>query len=209
MPPAARFDSGTTEPLGFIVCDLDGLHVHRETLKSSTGIDLDIYLGHFSCESNLDDIYAQMPQYSPQPSTTVHPHPWAALRRFGVEGGQTVSGGCHYALYAIWLSPETLPTKCFTRMRLEKEDVKDSRASSPPFTRHPPGFHPCYNFYCHEKATGDRYSDSGSYDNINAPPTIKRASWGEEAQVSVVAAARLACLSTDCAHWPTVQSIRG
>jgi siderophore synthetase component len=42
----ARFDLKTKELKGFIIRDFGGLRVHRESLRASTGVELDFLEGH-------------------------------------------------------------------------------------------------------------------------------------------------------------------
>ena len=120
----ARFDLGTKELLGFIIRDFGGLRVHQATLKSSTGVDLDVHPGHSILGGELDDVYARMYH------SMVHNHLQQLIRILGLHydgsGWKVVRQHLEdvipkeHGLYAAWLSPETkaLPAKCFMRMRM-------------------------------------------------------------------------------------------
>ncbi|KAG5652765.1 hypothetical protein H0H81_003703 [Sphagnurus paluster] len=56
----ARFDLSTKELKGFIIRDFGGLRVHPETLKATTGVDLEVHDGHSIIAQDLDDVYTRM-----------------------------------------------------------------------------------------------------------------------------------------------------
>ncbi|TFK75105.1 hypothetical protein BDN72DRAFT_892460 [Pluteus cervinus] len=120
----ARFDLVTKEIRGFIIRDFGGLRVHRETLKDTTGVELDFLEGHSIIAEDLDDVYTRMYH------TVFHNHfqqlirildlhyngvGWALVRQRLEEA---IPHG--HPLRDAWLSPErkTLPGKCFLRMRM-------------------------------------------------------------------------------------------
>ncbi|KAG6888932.1 hypothetical protein C0995_004945 [Termitomyces sp. Mi166 len=120
----ARFDLVTKELKGFIIRDFGGLRVHPETLKASTGVDLDVHEGHSIIAPDLDDVYTRMYH------TVFHNHLQQLIRVLGLhyngrgwdvarEHLNAVIPGDH-PLHAAWLSPErkSLPSKCFLRMRM-------------------------------------------------------------------------------------------
>ncbi|KAG6880105.1 hypothetical protein C0992_005812 [Termitomyces sp. T32_za158] len=120
----ARFDLVTKELKGFIIRDFGGLRVHPETLKASTGVDLDVHEGHSIIAPDLDDVYTRMYH------TVFHNHLQQLIRVLGLHyngrGWDVVREHLnavipkHHPLYAAWLSPErkSLPSKCFLRMRM-------------------------------------------------------------------------------------------
>ncbi|KAJ7039619.1 hypothetical protein C8F04DRAFT_1085908 [Mycena alexandri] len=121
----ARFDLKTKELLGFIIRDFGGLRVHRESLRASTGVELDFLEGHSIIAEDPDDVYARMYH------TVMHNHLQQLIRVLGLHysgaGWAVVRQHLRavipreHALYAAWLSPErkTFPGKCFMRMRCE------------------------------------------------------------------------------------------
>lgn len=120
----ARFDLQTKELKGFIIRDFGGLRVHRETLKETTGVDLDFMTGHSIIADTLDDVYTRMYH------TIIHNHFQQLIRVLGLHynglGWQVVRDQLRlniprdHPLYDAWLSPErkVLPGKCFMRMRM-------------------------------------------------------------------------------------------
>ncbi|KAF8972124.1 IucC family-domain-containing protein [Flammula alnicola] len=120
----ARFDIETKELKGFIVRDFGGLRVHPQTLKATTGVDIDFLAGHSIIASTLDDVYTRMYH------TIVHNHFQQLIRVLGLHynglGWEIVRQQLRnnipreHPLYDAWLSPDrkTLPGKCFMRMRM-------------------------------------------------------------------------------------------
>ncbi|KAF5371849.1 hypothetical protein D9615_009540 [Tricholomella constricta] len=120
----ARFDMVTKELKGFIIRDFGGMRVHPETLKATTGVDLEVHDGHSIIASDLDDVYTRMYH------TIFHNHLQQLIRVLGLHynglGWELVRKHLKavipkdHSLYAAWLSPErkTLPSKCFLRMRM-------------------------------------------------------------------------------------------
>ncbi|KAF8207122.1 IucC family-domain-containing protein [Mycena galopus ATCC 62051] len=104
----ARFDLKTKELLGFIIRDFGGLRVHRESLRASTGVELDFLEGHSIIAEDPDDVYARMYH------TVMHNHLQQLIRVLGLH-----YSGAGWAV--AWLAPEkkTFPGKCFMRMRCE------------------------------------------------------------------------------------------
>ncbi|KAJ7650717.1 IucC family-domain-containing protein [Roridomyces roridus] len=121
----ARFDIKTKELLGFIIRDFGGLRVHRESLRASTGVELDFLEGHSIIAEDNDDVYERMYH------TVMHNHLQQLIRVLGLHysgvGWALVRKHlkavipAEHALYAAWLSPEkkTFPGKCFLRMRFQ------------------------------------------------------------------------------------------
>ncbi|KAJ7671583.1 IucC family-domain-containing protein [Mycena polygramma] len=121
----ARFDLKTKELLGFIIRDFGGLRVHRESLRASTGVELDFLEGHSIIAEDTDDVYARMYH------TVIHNHLQQLIRVLGLHysgaGWAVVRRHLRaqipreHALYNAWLAPEkkTFPGKCFMRMRCE------------------------------------------------------------------------------------------
>ncbi|KAJ7128803.1 IucC family-domain-containing protein [Mycena crocata] len=123
----ARFDLKTKELIGFVIRDMEGLRLHAPTLRSSTGIELDLVPHHVVAETH--ELYAQM--YD----TGIRNHLQQLIRALGVHysgGGwalvrrqlQTLIPREH-ALYDAWLAPEsrTFSGKCFMRMCMMDFDV--------------------------------------------------------------------------------------
>ncbi|KAF8149827.1 IucC family-domain-containing protein [Crassisporium funariophilum] len=120
----ARFDVNTQELKGFIIRDFGGLRVHLETLKATTGVDLDFLDGHSIIAAELEDVYTRMYH------TIIHNHFQQLIRILGLHynglGWEIVRQQLRenipleHPLYNAWLSPErrTLPGKCFLRMRM-------------------------------------------------------------------------------------------
>ena len=120
----ARFDIVTKELRGFIIRDFGGLRVHLETLKVSTGVELEFQAGHSIIAKDLDDVYTRMYH------TVFHNHLQQLIRVLGLHyngrGWAVVRALLEelipksHGLYNAWLSPErkTLPGKCFLRMRM-------------------------------------------------------------------------------------------
>ncbi|KAI0031192.1 IucC family-domain-containing protein [Vararia minispora EC-137] len=46
--------------LGFVIRDLGGIRVHPETLRASTGIEIDVLPGHSVLASSIDEVYTRM-----------------------------------------------------------------------------------------------------------------------------------------------------
>ncbi|KAF7424254.1 hypothetical protein PC9H_009560 [Pleurotus ostreatus] len=121
----ARFDLDTKELRGFIIRDFGGLRIHPETLKASTGVDVDFVEGHSIIAEDLDDVYTRMYH------TVIHNHLQQLIRVLGLHyngrGWRIVRKHLHaiiphdHGLYVSWLSPEnkTFPGKCFMRMRMQ------------------------------------------------------------------------------------------
>lgn len=120
----ARFDIVTKELRGFIIRDFGGLRVHPETLKASTGVDLEFHTGHSIIADDLDDVYTRMYH------TVFHNHLQQLIRVLGLHyngrGWEVVREHLNdvipkdHGLHTAWLSPErtSLPSKCFLRMRM-------------------------------------------------------------------------------------------
>ncbi|KAG5718892.1 hypothetical protein E4T56_gene17381, partial [Termitomyces sp. T112] len=106
----ARFDLTTKELKGFIIRDFGGLRVHPETLKASTGVDLDVHEGHSIIAPDLDDVYTRMYH------TVFHNHLQQLIRVLGLHyngrGWDVVREHLNavipkdHPLHAAWLSPE-------------------------------------------------------------------------------------------------------
>ncbi|KAK7032832.1 IucC family-domain-containing protein [Favolaschia claudopus] len=121
----ARFDIKTKKLLGFIIRDFGGLRVHRESLRASTGVELDFVEGHSIIAPDTDDVYARMYH------TVMHNHLQQLIRVLGFhyngKGWAIVRKHLRalipedHALYNAWLGPDvkTFPGKCFMRMRCE------------------------------------------------------------------------------------------
>ncbi|KAJ7086117.1 IucC family-domain-containing protein [Mycena belliarum] len=121
----ARFDLKTKELLGFIIRDFGGLRVHRESLRASTGVELDFLEGHSIIAKDTDDVYERMYH------TMMHNHLQQLIRvlelHYSGKGWALVRRHLRaiipreHALYDAWLAPEkkTFPGKCFMRMRCE------------------------------------------------------------------------------------------
>ncbi|KAF8896585.1 hypothetical protein BD779DRAFT_1496720 [Infundibulicybe gibba] len=100
------------------------IRVHPETLRASTGVELDFLDGHSIIASDLDDVYTRMYH------TVFHNHLQQLIRVLGLhyngKGWAIVRNHLRniiprdHRLYDAWLSPEvkTLPGKCFLRMRM-------------------------------------------------------------------------------------------
>ncbi|KAF5327365.1 hypothetical protein D9619_004465 [Psilocybe cf. subviscida] len=120
----ARFDLHTKELKGFIIRDFGGLRVHPETLKQTTGVEIDFLAGHSIIADTLDDVYTRMYH------TIIHNHFQQLIRVLDLHyngiGWETVRNQLHlnipreHPLYDVWMSPErtTFPGKCFMRMRM-------------------------------------------------------------------------------------------
>ncbi|PPR03669.1 hypothetical protein CVT24_007790 [Panaeolus cyanescens] len=120
----ARFDLQTKEIKGFIIRDFGGLKVHRQTLKETTGVDLDVVDGHSVIASTLNDVYTRMYH------TIIHNHFQQLIRILDLHynglGWDVVRRQLReqipsdHPLYALWLSEDvkTFPGKCFMRMRM-------------------------------------------------------------------------------------------
>lgn len=120
----ARFDIKTKEIKGFIIRDFGGLKVHRETLKETTGVDLDVVDGHSVIASTLQEVYTRMYH------TIIHNHFQQLIRVLDLHyngiGWDVVRRQLRenipsdHLLYALWLSEDvkTFPGKCFMRMRM-------------------------------------------------------------------------------------------
>ncbi|KAF9048461.1 IucC family-domain-containing protein [Panaeolus papilionaceus] len=120
----ARFDIKTKEIKGFIIRDFGGLKVHPETLKETTGVDLDVIDGHSVIASTLQEVYTRMYH------TIIHNHFQQLIRVLDLHyngiGWDVVRRQLRenipsdHPLYAIWLSEDvkTFPGKCFMRMRM-------------------------------------------------------------------------------------------
>ncbi|KAJ7220103.1 IucC family-domain-containing protein [Mycena pura] len=121
----ARFDMTTKELKGFIIRDFGGLRVHRESLRASTGVELDFLEGHSIIAEDRDDVYARMYH------TVMHNHLQQLIRVLGLHyngvGWEIVRRHLRevipreHGLYTAWLAAErkTFPGKCFMRMRFE------------------------------------------------------------------------------------------
>ncbi|KAL0954601.1 hypothetical protein HGRIS_003561 [Hohenbuehelia grisea] len=121
----ARFDLQTKELRGFIIRDFGGIRVHPETLKATTGVDLDFLEGHSIIAEDLNDVYTRMYH------TVIHNHLQQLIRVLGLHynglGWQIVRKHLtnliphEHGLYQSWMSPDTktFPGKCFLRMRMQ------------------------------------------------------------------------------------------
>ena len=120
----ARFDIVTKELRGFIIRDFGGLRVHPETLKASTGVELEFQADHSIIAEDLHDVYTRMYH------TVFHNHLQQLIRVLGLHyngrGWAIVRDLLEdlipksHGLYSAWLLPErkTLPGKCYLRMRM-------------------------------------------------------------------------------------------
>ncbi|KAF8640221.1 hypothetical protein AX16_010118 [Volvariella volvacea WC 439] len=120
----ARFDLVTKELRGFIIRDFGGIKVHPETLKRSTGVELDFLAGHSTVTETVDEVYTRMYH------TMFHNHLQQLIRILGLHYNGVGWGVVRkhlreaiphdHPLYDAWLSPErkTFPGKCFMRMRM-------------------------------------------------------------------------------------------
>ncbi|KAI0321791.1 IucC family-domain-containing protein [Amylostereum chailletii] len=121
----ARFSlASPPKLLGFIIRDFGGLRVHPETLRASTGVELDVAPNHSIIADSMDDVYTRMYH------TVVHNHLQQLVRVLGLhyngKGWDVVRKRLREAIPAghslerAWLGPEakTLPGKCFMRMRM-------------------------------------------------------------------------------------------
>ena len=120
----ARFDKNTKELKGFVIRDFGGLRIHRETLKASTGHDLDVKEGHHVAAKNLEEVYIRA--YS----SMIQNHLQLLLRtlelHYNGKGWAIVREELQrlvrrdHPLYDAWPAPErmTFPAKCYLRMRM-------------------------------------------------------------------------------------------
>ncbi|KAF8626421.1 hypothetical protein AX17_006587 [Amanita inopinata Kibby_2008] len=120
----ARYDLRSKEIRGFIIRDFGGIRVHSDTLRDSTGVELDFLDGHSVIAPDLNDVYTRMYH------AAIHNHLQQLIRVLGLHynglGWDIIRKylmDCipqDHALYASWLSAEskTLPSKCFLRMRM-------------------------------------------------------------------------------------------
>jgi siderophore synthetase component len=121
----ARFDLQTKEIKGFIIRDLGGIHVHPETLRTTTGIELEAAEGHSIIARDLDDVYGTMYH------TAIHSHLQQLIRilelHYNGKGWAIVRKHLKaqipsdHSLYESWMSPErkTFPGKCLMRMKMQ------------------------------------------------------------------------------------------
>lgn len=124
----ARFDLRTHELKGFVVRDFGGLRIHPPTLIASTDLQtLDgiIAPGHSIIADTLEDVHTRLYH------TLIHNHLQQLIRVLNLHysgvGWNIVRERLReqlphgHELYKLWLSPETetLPGKCFMRMRLQ------------------------------------------------------------------------------------------
>jgi siderophore synthetase component len=138
----ARFDIQTRELKGFVIRDFGGLRVHPPTLIASTDLktlDDIIAPGHPIIANTIEGVYTRLYH------TLIHNHlqqlirvlnlhysgvGWEIVRRHLNE--QIPEG---HQLRKLWLSPEaeTLPGKCFARMRFQDIYRTVSRLHLPSF----------------------------------------------------------------------------
>lgn len=124
----ARFDMQTRELKGFVIRDFGGLRIHAPTLIASTDLQtLDgiIKPGHSIIAETLEDVYTRLYH------TLIHNHLQQLIRVLDLHSSgvgwnivrrrlsEVIPDG--HELRSLWLSPETetLPGKCFMRMRLQ------------------------------------------------------------------------------------------
>ena len=74
----ARFDLHTRALKGFIIRDFGGLRVHPETLKQTTGVEIDFLAGHSVIARTLEDVYTRMYH------TIIHNHFQQLIRVLGL-----------------------------------------------------------------------------------------------------------------------------
>ena len=130
----ARFDVHSKELKGFIIRDFGGLRIHAPTLKATTGVDLDFFIaGHSVIAETLEDVHTRMYH------TIFHNHFQQLIRVLGlhynglgwniVRDQLKMTIPTDHPLYETWLSPlrQTLPGKCFLRMRMSSMDRFVSR----------------------------------------------------------------------------------
>ncbi|PFH53186.1 hypothetical protein AMATHDRAFT_55679 [Amanita thiersii Skay4041] len=120
----ARFDINTKELLGFVIRDFGGIRVHPETLKASTGVEVDFLTGHSVIAPDMDDVYKKLYH------AAIHNHLQQLIRVLGLHyngrGWKIVRSHLKelvpkdHSLYDAWLSAERtfVPEKCFIRMRI-------------------------------------------------------------------------------------------
>lgn len=124
----ARFDIGTKELKGFVIRDFGGLRVHERSVIESTPLEsLDgvIAPGHSIIADTLEDVYTRLYH------TLIHNHLQQLIRvlklHYNGIGWAIVKSVLEkqipigHELRKLWLDPktETLPGKCFMRMRFQ------------------------------------------------------------------------------------------
>ncbi|KAF8506287.1 IucC family-domain-containing protein [Hysterangium stoloniferum] len=124
----ARFDMQTRELKGFVIRDFGGLKIHPPSVIASTDLQtLDdiIAPGHSIIVDMLEDVHTRLYH------TLIHNHLQQLIRVLGLHysgaGWRIVRRRLNeqiphdHELRKLWLSPETqtLPGKCFMRMRLQ------------------------------------------------------------------------------------------
>ena len=120
----ARFDMATKELRGFVVRDFGGVRIHLDTLKKTTGVEMEFLPGHSIIANDLDDVYTVM--YN----AMFHNHLQRFIRVLGLHyngRGWTTARELleelipkGHGLNNAWLSPErtTIPGKCLLRMNV-------------------------------------------------------------------------------------------
>jgi siderophore synthetase component len=124
----ARFDMQTRELKGFVIRDFGGFRIHPPSVIASTDLQtLDdiIAPGHSIIADTLEDVHTRLYH------TLIHNHLQQLIRVLGLHysgvGWRAVRRHLNeqiphdHELRKLWLSPETqtLPGKCFMRMRLQ------------------------------------------------------------------------------------------
>ena len=123
-----RISSNANTPriLGFVIRDFGGIRVHPETLRKSTGIELESYAipGHSVIANTIEDVYVRMYH------TVFHNHLQQLIRVLGLHysgKGWDIVRKClreqiptGHPLERAWLGEETrtVPGKCYMRMRM-------------------------------------------------------------------------------------------
>ncbi|KAI8075150.1 IucC family-domain-containing protein [Gongronella butleri] len=120
----ARFDRATGELKGFVVRDFGGVKVHRETLRNSCNVDIDVLPESCVVAETKDEVYKLLYH------TVFHCHLQRLVRvldlHYSGEGWRLVRKHLtrlvpqDHELWNVLMEQEKVPGKCMIRMKMEE-----------------------------------------------------------------------------------------
>ncbi|KAL0083998.1 IucC family-domain-containing protein [Phycomyces blakesleeanus] len=120
----ARFDKETGELKGFVARDFGGIKVHRETLRKSAGVDIDVLPDSCVVADTLEEVYKLLYH------TLIHSHlqrlirvldlhyngvGWELLRK---HMSQMIPRD--HPMWKVFMETPKVPGKCLVRMKIEE-----------------------------------------------------------------------------------------
>ena len=119
----ARFDKKTGELKGFVIRDFGGISIHRETLKKSCGVDVDVLPNSSVIAESMDLVYNRLYH------SLFHTHLQRLIRVLGMHhNGRGWEMVRHYfnelvpkddPMYAYFMEQSKVSGKCLISMKLD------------------------------------------------------------------------------------------